>query len=181
MTKTVELKEIGLDPVEVSNSIGMQKKVAEVQKKLAKLSLDEQDEFTKATRVANIISKLNKDKSEDVRTMERYAKEYGVDLGPFDKELWDLYEQLIANKIGYVMAEVQGDMLPDKQLQTIEIQLNFIEELAGINTKAKKEKFENSELLTNESVQDAYSRLVRAIMNIPEDVEETEEDSKSNS
>lgn len=181
MTKTVEAKEIGLDPIEVSDSIGMQKKVAETQEKLAKLGFDEQDKFTKATRDANIISKLDKEKSEDVRTMERYTKEYGVDLGPFDKDLWSLYSDLISNKIEYAMASVMGDLLPKRELATIELQLTFIEDLAGINTKAKKEKFENSELVTNKSVNKVYSRLIHAIMNVPEDAEETEEDSKSNS
>ena len=68
----------------------------------------------------------------------------------------------------------------DELLKITEKYLTFIEDLAGINTKARKQKFEDGDLSTDD-IAEVAKKLTFAILDIKEDSEASESDKKSNS
>ena len=66
------------------------------------------------------------------------------------------------------------------ELKITEKYLAFIEDLAGINTKARKQKFENGDLSTDD-IAEVAKKLTFAILDIKEDSEVSESDKKSDS
>lgn len=178
--KTIEVPKLGLKPITVNDSMGLQTKVGELQQEIAKIRLEEQKKMVKATRDANVISKLDPKKSEDQKTMERLSQEYDVNLGPFDPDLWSIYQNAIGMQIEEQMVKSTSTNSPELTLKLADLELKFIEDLAGITTKKEKEKFRNSDAFSPADVDEATGKLVRAIMGT-EGKEPTEEDSKSDS
>lgn len=177
-TKTIDADKLGLKPIKVNQSLGMQQKVGIFQKEISKISLDNQTELTSAVRDANIVSHLNKDKAEDQRTMKRIADKYGVDLGPFDVNMWEFYDQALANLLTDKVVTISSGNSAEASLKIAMKKLQFIEDLAGITSKREKEKLENSDKFTTEDVAELTGKLIQAIMGT-EGEEPTKEDTKS--
>lgn len=174
---TVEAKELGLKPIEVDRSFGMKRKAGELNKDISEIQLEAQREFSGAIRDMNVLSKLKKSNSEDERTLERLENKYGTGFGSSDPEYWEMRLDAIALVIQPKVNRIT--LTADTELKITEKYLEFIEELAGINTKAKKEKFENQDLNTD-GIADVAKRLVFTILDIQEDSEASENDKKSN-
>ena len=158
---TVEAKELGLKPIEVDHSFGMKRKAGELNKDISQFQLDAQRKFSSAVRDMNILQKLDKSKAEDERTLERLEDKYGTGFGSTDPDYWDMRVESVALAISPQVNQV-------------------IEDLAGINTKARKQKFENQDLSTDDIAKVA-KKLMFAILDIKEDSEASESDKKSNS
>ena len=175
---TVEAKELGLKPIEVDRSFGMKRKVGELNKEISEIQLEAQKDFSGAIRDMNVLAKLKKSNSEDERTLERLENKYGTGFGSSDPEFWDMRLDAIALVIQPKVNRIS--LTADTELKITEKYLDFIEDLAGINTKSKKEKFENQDLNTDDIAKVA-KKLVFAILDIKEDSEVSESDKKSNS
>nr|UVY01443.1 MAG: tail assembly chaperone protein [Bacteriophage sp.] len=174
---TVEAKELGLKPIEVDRSFGMKRKVGELNKEISEIQLEAQKDFSGAIRDMNVLAKLKKSNSEDERTLERLENKYGTGFGSSDPEFWDMRLDAIALVIQPKVNRIS--LTADTELKITEKYLDFIEDLAGINTKSKKEKFENQDLNTD-AIADVAKRLVFTILDIQEDSETSEDDKKSN-
>lgn len=174
---TVEAKELGLKPIEVDRSFGMKRKAGELNKEISEIQLEAQKDFSGAIRDMNILSKLKKSNSEDERTLERLENKYGTGFGSSDPEYWDMRLDAIALAIEPKVNRIT--LTADTELKITEKYLDFIEDLAGMNTKTKKEKFENQDLSTD-AIADVAKRLVFTILDIQEDSEASEDDNKSN-
>lgn len=173
---TVEAKELGLKPIEVDRSFGMKRKAGELNKEISEIQLEAQKDFSSAIRDMNVLTKLKKSNSEDERTLERLENKYGTGFGSSDPEYWEMRLDAIALAIQPKVNRIT--LTSDTELKITEKYLDFIEELAGINTKAKKEKFENKDLNTD-AIADVAKRLVFTILDIQEDSEASEDDKKS--
>lgn len=66
------------------------------------------------------------------------------------------------------------------EIKITEKYLAFIEDLAGINTKTRKQKFESGDLSTD-AIAEVAKKLTFAILDIKEDSEASESDKKSDS
>ncbi len=175
----VEAKELGLKPIEVDHSFGMKRKAGVLNEEISKIQLDAQREFTSAVRDMNILSKLDKSKSEDERTLERLEEKYNAGFGTTDPDMWDMRLEAIAMLLSPKVDKIS--LSSKTELKLTEKYLEFIEDLAGINTKTKREKFENKDLDTSD-IAAVARRLMLAILNIKkEDAQPTAEDEKSRS
>lgn len=174
---TVEAKELDLKPIEVDRSFGMKRKAGELNKEISEIQLEAQKDFSGAIRDMNVLAKLKKSNSEDERTLERLENKYGTGFGSSDPEYWDMRLDAIALAIQPKVNRIS--LTADTELKITEKYLDFIEDLAGINTEAKKEKFENQDLNTD-AIADVAKRLVFTILDIQEDSEASEDDKKSN-
>lgn len=175
---TVEAKELGLKPIEVDRSFGMKRKAGELNKEISEIQLEAQKDFSSAIRDMNVLTKLKKSNSEDERTLERLENKYGTGFGSSDPEYWEMRLDAIALAIQPKVNRIT--LTADTELKITEKYLDFIEELAGINTKARKQKFENQDLSTDDIAKVA-KKLMFAILDIKEDSEVSESDKKSNS
>lgn len=173
---TVEAKELGLKPIEVDHSFGMKRKAGQLNQDISQIQLDAQRDFSSAVRDMNVLQKLDKSKSEDERMLERLENKYGTGFGSSDPEYWEMRLDAIALAIQPKVNRIT--LTADTELKITEKYLDFIEDLAGISTKAKKEKFENQDLSTD-AIADVAKRLVFTILDIQEDSEASEDDKKS--
>lgn len=175
---TVEVKELGLKPIEVDHTFGMKRKAGQLNQDISEIQLDAQKKFSSAIRDMNILQKLDKSKSEDERTLERLEDKYGTGFGSTDPDYWDMRVEAVALAISPQVNQVT--LTSETELKITEKYLAFIEDLAGINTKARKQKFENQDLNTDD-IADVAKRLVFAILDIKEDSEASDSDKKSHS
>lgn len=174
----VEAKEIGLKPIEVNRSFSAKRKVGKLNEEIADIQLKTQKDLQDGIRDMNILQGLKQDHSEDERTLERLEAKYGTGFGSKDPDYWDMRLEAIALIIAPKVDQIT--VQNKTELALTEKYLEFIEDLAGINTKSKKEKFEDSDIDTD-AIKEVASRLARTILNIPDDVEPTEDDRKSES
>ncbi len=175
---TIEAKELGLKPIEVDHTFGMKRKAGQLNQDISEIQLDAQKKFSSAIRDMNVLQKLDKSKSEDERTLERLEDKYGTGFGSTDPDYWDMRVEAVALAISPQVNQVT--LASKTELGVTEKYLAFIEDLAGINTKARKQKFENQDLSTDD-IANVAKRLVFAILDIKEDSEASESDKKSNS
>lgn len=175
---TVDAKELGLGSIEVDHSFGMKRKAGELNKDISQIQLDAQRKFSSAVRDMNILQKLDKSKAEDERTLERLEDKYGTGFGSTDPDYWNMRVESVALAISPQVNQVT--LTAGTEIKITEKYLAFIEDLAGINTKARKQKFENQDLNTDD-IADVAKRLVFAILDIKEDSEASESDKKSDS
>lgn len=173
---TVEAKELGLKPIEVDHSFGMKRKAGQLNKDISQIQLDAQRSFSSAVRDMNVLQKLDKSKSEDERTLERLEDKYGTGFGSTDPDYWDMRIESVALAISPQVNQVT--LTSETELKITEKYLAFIEDLAGINTKARKKKFEDKDLSTD-GIAEVAKRLTFAILDIKEDAEASESDKKS--
>lgn len=173
---TVEAKELGLKPIEVDHSFGMKRKAGQLNKDISQIQLDAQRSFSSAVRDMNVLQKLDKSKSEDERTLERLEDKYGTGFGSTDPDYWDMRIESVALAISPQVNQVT--LTSETELKITEKYLAFIEDLAGINTKARKKKFEDKDLSTD-VIAEVAKRLTFAILDIKEDAEASESDKKS--
>lgn len=175
---TVEAKELGLKPIEVDHTFGMKRKAGKLNQDISQIQLDAQRDFSNAVRDMNILQKLDKSNSEDERTLERLEDKYGTGFGSTDPDYWDMRVESVALAISPKVNQIT--LTSETELKITEKYLSFIEDLAGINTKAKKQKFESQDLSTDDIAKVA-KRLAFAIFGIKEDSEASESDNKSDS
>lgn len=175
---TVEAKELGLKPIEVDHTFGMKRKAGQLNQDISQIQLEKQRGFSSAVRDLNVLQKLDKSKSEDERTLERLEDKYGTGFGSTDPDYWDMRVEAVALAISPQVNQVT--LTSETELKITEKYLAFIEDLAGINTKARKRKFENQDLNTDD-IADVAKRLVFAILDIKEDSEASDSDKKSHS
>lgn len=175
---TVDAKELGLGSIEVDHSFGMKRKAGELNKDISQIQLDAQRKFSSAVRDMNILQKLDKSKAEDERTLERLEDKYGTGFGATDPDYWDMRVESVALAISPQVNQVT--LTAGTEIKITEKYLAFIEDLAGINTKTRKQKFENQDLNTDD-IADVAKRLVFAILDIKEDSEASDSDKKSHS
>lgn len=175
---TVDAKELGLGSIEVDHSFGMKRKAGELNKDISQIQLDAQRKFSSAVRDMNILQKLDKSKAEDERTLERLEDKYGTGFGSTDPDYWNMRVESVALAISPQVNQVT--LTAGTEIKITEKYLAFIEDLAGINTKARKQKFENQDLNTDD-IADVAKRLVFAILDIKEDSEASDSDKKSHS
>lgn len=173
---TVEAKELGLKPIEVDHSFGMKRKAGQLNKDISQIQLDAQRSFSSAVRDMNVLQKLDKSKSEDERTLERLEDKYGTGFGSTDPDYWDMRIESVALAISPQVNQVT--LTSETEIKITEKYLAFIEDLAGINTKARKKKFEDKDLSTD-AIAEVAKRLTFAILDIKEDAEASESDKKS--
>ncbi|MGP3221864.1 hypothetical protein [Lactobacillus paragasseri] len=175
---TVDANELGLGSIEVDHSFGMKRKAGELNKDISQIQLDAQRKFSSAVRDMNVLQKLDKSKSEDEHTLERLEDKYGTGFGSTDPDYWNMRVESVALAISPQVSQVT--LTSETELKITEKYLAFIEDLAGINTKARKQKFENQDLNTDD-IADVAKRLVFAILDIKEDSEASDSDKKSHS
>lgn len=175
---TVDAKELGLGSIEVDHSFGMKRKAGELNKDISQIQLDAQRKFSSAVRDLNILQKLDKSKSEDERTLERLEDKYGTGFGSTDPYYWEMRLESVALAISPQVNRVT--LTSETELKITAKYLAFIEDLAGINTKARKQKFESGDLSTD-SIAKVAKKLAFAILDIKEDSEASESDKKSDS
>lgn len=175
---TVDASQLGLGSIEVDHSFGMKRKAGELNKDISQIQLDAQRKFSAAVRDMNVLQKLDKSKSEDERTLERLEDKYGTGFGSIDPDYWDMRVESVALAISPEVNQVT--LTAGTELKITEKYLAFIEDLAGINTKARKQKFENGDLSTDD-IAEVAKKLTFAILDIKEDSEASESDKKSDS
>lgn len=175
---TVDAKELGLGSIEVDHSFGMKRKAGELNKDISQIQLDAQRKFSSAVRDLNILQKLDKSKSEDERTLERLEDKYGTGFGSTDPYYWEMRLESVALAISPQVNRVT--LTSETELKITAKYLAFIEDLAGINTKARKQKFESGDLSTD-AIAKVAKKLAFAILDIKEDSEDSESDKKSDS
>lgn len=175
---TVDAKELGLGSIEVDHSFGMKRKVGELNKDISQIQLDAQRKFSSAVRDMNILQKLDKSKAEDERTLERLEDKYGTGFGATDPDYWDMRVESVALAISPQVNQVT--LTAGTEIKITEKYLAFIEDLAGINTKTRKQKFESGDLSTD-AIAEVAKKLTFAILDIKEDSEASESDKKSDS
>lgn len=175
---TVDAKELGLGSIEVDHSFGMKRKAGELNKDISQIQLDAQRKFSSAVRDLNILQKLDKSKSEDERTLERLEDKYGTGFGSTDPYYWEMRLESVALAISPQVNQVT--LTSETELKITAKYLAFIEDLAGINTKARKQKFESGDLSTD-AIAKVAKKLTFAILDIKEDSEASESDKKSDS
>lgn len=177
---TVDAKELGLGSIEVDHSFGMKRKAGELNKDISQIQLDAQRKFSSAVRDLNILQKLDKSKSEDERTLERLEDKYGTGFGSTDPYYWEMRLESVALAISPQVNRVT--LTSETELKITAKYLAFIEDLAGINTKARKQKFESgSGDLSTDAIAKVAKKLTFAILDIKEDSEASESDKKSDS
>lgn len=175
---TVDAKELGLGSIEVDHSFGMKRKAGELNKDISQIQLDAQRKFSSAVRDLNILQKLDKSKSEDERTLERLEDKYGTGFGSTDPYYWEMRLESVALAISPQVNRVT--LTSETELKITAKYLAFIEDLAGINTKARKQKFESGDL-SIDAIAKVAKKLAFAILDIKEDSEASESDKKSDS
>lgn len=177
---TVDAKELGLGSIEVDHSFGMKRKAGELNKDISQIQLDAQRKFSSAVRDMNILQKLDKSKAEDERTLERLEDKYGTGFGfgATDPDYWDMRVESVALAISPQVNQVT--LTAGTEIKITEKYLAFIEDLAGINTKTRKQKFESGDLSTD-AIAEVAKKLTFAILDIKEDSEASESDKKSKS
>lgn len=181
MTKiTIDASKLGIPDFQIKRGLGNQQKVGEFQEKVAKFQMDAKAKMVKLSRDGRLLDALDKNKSEDQRTMERLSKEYDADLGPFSIDLWDIYKAAIGMTIENELEPISDPSSAVMLLKRAKLSFAFIEEMAGITTKKTKEKFENNDDLTIDDLNTVTNQIVQAVMGV-EDQEPTEQDKKSNS
>ena len=175
---TVDASQLGLGLIEVDHSLGMKRKAGELNKDISQFQLDAQRKISGAIRDMNVLQKLDKSKSEDERTLERLEDKYGTGFGSIHPDYWDMRVESVALAISPEVNQVT--LTAGTELKITEKYLAFIEDLAGINTKARKQKFESGDLSTD-AIAEVAKKLTFAILDIKEDSEVSESDKKSDS
>lgn len=175
---TVDASQLGLGSIEVDHSFGMKRKAGELNQDISQIQLDAQRDFSSAVRDMNVLQKLRQTNSEDERTLERLEDKYGTGFGSTDPDYWDMRVESVALAIAPRVNQVT--LTSETELKITEKYLAFIEDLAGINTKARKQKFENQDL-SIDAIAKVARKLMFAILDIKEDSEASESDKKSDS
>lgn len=172
---TVDATKIGIKkPIKIVRSFAMQRKAKVLQESLSKAALDSQEEFADLTKDGGFLASLKQDKSEDNKSLERLEKKYKVTSGITDPDFWDTRVNSVGNVI---MVKLDG-LQKFSSYGQIEEYISFIEDLADINTKKEKDKFENNEKLTTDNIIEVGQEIIGKILGI-EDMEATEDDRKS--
>lgn len=170
MTETLDGKILGLGQVKYDQSINDRYLAGKMNYDISKSQENMFLSMRKAMRDAKIIDQLDRNKSEDQRTLSRIEREY--DLPKFDatdETSWQVRIQSLGSTLGTVADNVEF-IQTEKELK---IRKEFIEKVADVPSK-KLVKAKPEDILS-------FSNLLNSkILGVDENAEPTEEDSKSN-
>lgn len=173
MENYVDGKIVNLGEVKINTSINDRLLVGKMNLKINQAQEKNALKIRNAMRNAHIVDQLKREKSEDQKTLSRLEKEYHLPkFNLVDEDSWSVRVQTLGVKLSNIVENIDITQTLDE----LEIRKEFIAKVAKLG---KKEKFK-LEKTSPEEIINFSNLLAKKIMNVDENAQATEEDSKSN-